>query len=446
MKSFARLFSSVVLAAVLATGTDALAREAQPQPVAYEGTLDLFSDFAYDTGWIPEGSPVQVRFALLAGSGWQARLAGQAVLSWPEALELRMVGDPLGGSLAMDLGVEIIARLRLQLDTPAGPIAWEGDIPYVPTFDLRFVDQTTFDPFLLAKSDPATARVEDTVPQQTLLSVDLTDVIIPVPGISGSISLMVGGTVAGALRGTSVDVDRDGEPAGQITEEQAALLLAPTQAPRLELAESYHAELTGQGALLLSPAVTIDVVGLQWDVPLFTIPVDLAMSTLPWDFDAAPSSFALPDIEVRQRAVDCGSATPGTHVASELRVWNVGELDLVIATSVTGDAFSVAPAAATIAPGGLATLTVAAVASDEVVTGEIVIVSNDPDEALLRVPVVVGNRVPAHARDGGATDSGAAGADGTGGCGCVAGSGRAGVASALGAALLLLACRRRRRS
>jgi len=126
----------------------------------------------FDTGWIPQGSPLQVHLAAGLWAETEVSLLGDLRTSWPEVLEQRAVGTPGGGALGIHYGAEITAEARFEVEVLGQTFTWEGDIPYVPQFDFQVEQEQTFDPWAF---DGFT--VSGVTDQQTLATVDITDLV-----------------------------------------------------------------------------------------------------------------------------------------------------------------------------------------------------------------------------------------------------------------------------
>ncbi|MCZ7687703.1 MAG: hypothetical protein M5U28_56760 [Sandaracinaceae bacterium] len=168
----------------------------------------LFDDVMLDSGWVPAGSPLQVRFALFLGGSTEVDLGGTAVTSWPPALDVAVPGRPGTGRLAINYGLEIVARIRIDVEVAGVRYTWEGDIPIpggIPR-DLRLFDQSIFDPFVLPPSEPRPVTAWDDTDLVTVLDVDLTDALIPIPGIGGGFLVDAVGSLEGATRPTASEI------------------------------------------------------------------------------------------------------------------------------------------------------------------------------------------------------------------------------------------------
>jgi len=129
-----------------------------------EEELHLLSGLKLDTGWIPEGWALQFRLIFQFSAGKiVADLPGVVELSYDEDeiqvgkelnTQLKWIGDPDGGNLHMEGGIEWSVRCKVEIDFPwwfLWPnIYWEMDITdYIPNTDLYFNSDCSFSPFLL---------------------------------------------------------------------------------------------------------------------------------------------------------------------------------------------------------------------------------------------------------------------------------------------------------
>jgi hypothetical protein len=92
------------------------------QAVSFSHKTQPFQGIAYDTGWQPSGSPVQVRFTVAVVAQVEATLPGTATLKRDTALALAYAGSPSAGKLSMDIGFQMSALLKI--DTTL--VKWEG--------------------------------------------------------------------------------------------------------------------------------------------------------------------------------------------------------------------------------------------------------------------------------------------------------------------------------
>jgi MYXO-CTERM domain-containing protein len=437
-----------VTLALLLLGANAAAYSSKQQPVIYTGEKNLFSDIDFDTGWVPASSPIQVRFAIHVGTGWTVQAGGKGDLSWPEPLTFQMVGSNQAGSLEMNLGIEMLAKLRVCIPLPnCGTLDWEGDVPYIPNFDYRFYDQAIFTPFLLPGANPASAVAADTIDPVTLFQIDLLSLIgISIPGVSGGFELKAGGTITSTLTGERFDLeDGLGAVFGTIATDPGSYILPLPDPPHRDAWPNWHADLNAVGTLNLQPAVYIEFNGSEYSLALFTLPLDIVNIDFPWDFGTKKMTFPLPVIRVTDDRVDFGVLTAGVTTTRDLKIDNGGEMDLTVDATVEGGAgaFSVPGTTLTVGPGASGYLKVTVTAPNNNASGTLRLASNDPKKPFIELPLQVAGQGDVEQIPGdGGTPLVPEEPDPAKGCGCATAP-----ASASGLALLVLALvvgRRRR--
>ncbi len=258
--------------------------------VSFSHLEQPFGGHSFDTGWQPEGSPVQVRFYVTAQSQVGARLAGHARLERgaPGAapLGLSYTADADSGSFWMDLGIQISGRLRINRP----PVVWEGAIPYAPSFDFRFADRKAFTPFLLEGGPAPVATLDDEVGMQALINADLGG--IPDLG-TARIVLKVGGHLHGELSGRSITTTLAGASLTQTQESQFAAVPDDGHT-RIEGEARHEARSSFQGSLVLVPSVTVGAGDKGLTLAEFPIDIDLVgLGRLDLIWKSAPVSLAI---------------------------------------------------------------------------------------------------------------------------------------------------------
>jgi hypothetical protein len=226
--------------------------------IAFRHREELPGKFNFDTGWVPSGSPVQVRVRAVLAAHTEITASGALVAGWPEPMALRAVGDPRGGNLAVDYGVQFIARARLSLEVAGAPVNWEGDLPYVPRVDFRAMGNTTFDPWawqpVTASGRTMRVRVAD---------LPLTDAIVRIPGISGGFTLEAAGGVSAAYRSTRISFGLAADPITASVERVQAVFMA---GPFVEYQPRLEGVLDYTGQVFLYPGLYVSLAGRRWSV------------------------------------------------------------------------------------------------------------------------------------------------------------------------------------
>lgn len=412
----------------------------------------LFDDVMLDSGWVPGGSPLQVRFAVLLGGSTEVDLGGTAVTSWPGALDVAVPGRPETGRLAMNYGLEIVARIRFDVMVAGTRYTWEGDIPIpggIPR-DLRLADEQVFDPFVLPPSEPRPVTITDDTDVVTVLDVDLTDAIIPIPGIGGGFLVDAVGSLEGAYRTDRIEVSDAIEP---IETEGASTLVRPDPGAdgfgaAKDLTILPHGTIGYEGVITLFPTLYIEIAGRRFDLTLAEVPLNVVDRESETGFDAADVHVPLPDVRVEPSTLSLGEAPVGGAVERLVTVTNDGEAELTVSARAPMAPFSTGVPGLTIPPRTSARLAVrfepSSVGDADTV---LLLETNDPDEPLVSVRLAgvgVGDDA-AVALDGGVGDGGVTPIDG--GCGCRAADPRSNAPLGLGWALaagVALVIRRRR--
>jgi len=243
-------------------------------PVEFDKTAQVFEDFSFDTGWLPEDGSIQVRIIVELGDTFAASLPGAAMR---ESGEVHFDGEEDGGSYLMNVGPEVQCLLKVDLNVPGvGPVQWEGEIPSAPNFDWRFDDQTSYTPFLLPGSADRPASVSDDVPQQRLIEQDL-GALIPVPGISGGLAIDVAGVMQSSLSGEEISLGQE-----TITEEGQSVVVGTDDYSGSSI---YQATFQASGTLSFYPTVFIEILFEEYELAEFEIPVEIPAVEDLWEFD-----------------------------------------------------------------------------------------------------------------------------------------------------------------
>jgi hypothetical protein len=339
MRPIAMLAVTAGLAvAAQAVAAQAVAHEATPAAVTFSHAREAFSPWSIDTGWLPGTGPVQVRFVGYVGGGMRCSATGAVHLGWPSP-QLWASAQSDAGQLSMDMGVELQTFLRLDLQLPFNQrFTWEGPIPLFPGFDYRFAGAAPFTPFLLDGQEPRSVTVSDSIQPTELYSLSLTDAIIPLPGIEGSIDVTAGGLLDLVMQGRRLSF-----PQGDLTWEGQALSVQLPAGSRYETSARYDADVTYQGALDLQPAVVLHLGPLEWDLARFQIPVPLPPVNETWSFDAQTAAFDLPRLQASAGGATLytGAGIPfGSDAARTVRLSNTGLAALTGTLRVSGEAFT----------------------------------------------------------------------------------------------------------
>lgn len=399
---------------VTATACSKLDPRCQRGPFTVTKTEKIGADFDFDTGWLPKGAAVQVRLLAYLHGRTRVDLGGTVDASWPDPLRLTPLGAKNTGLLAIDDGFVVKAQARFSVKVAGKTYSWEGDIPGVPKVDLATVATTSFDPFAFAGSGLPPVKTSGKTKPLELYKLDITDSIIPIPGIGGGFQLE-GEAEFGAdyqtLRVAFDELVSKGAVA-DVTSSNPFTKLALASAPGVDTVMTVHGRLGQQTTLHFVPGFFFEILGSKFSVDLVDIPVALPRAEKAWDFDPVTFRFPLPRIEARPSPVDLGNVPVGKPTSILVTVFDTGEAALSADADdptavVVVDTKHLDVAAGT--SGSLrATLTPTAPGPIET---SIVVQSNDPLVPKLTIKI----RGQAGGGDPAAPD---VGTEASGGCGC----------------------------
>jgi hypothetical protein len=362
-------------------------------PADWHYRVALFDDVDFDTGFVPAGSPLQLRFGIAIGGSTEVDLGGDVVTAWPPALNVAVPGRPGSGRLAINYGFEIVAQLRYDLDIAGIRYTNTVDIPipFIPE-DLRLAGEVAFDPFVLPGADPRPVRIDDSTEPIRVVSLDVVDFIVDVPGVGGGFlvsaeaaletgyqtdRIQVGDAlpIVGEGERTRVDPPVETDPDGEGGYGASAELLVHPEGT-----------LTYDGRIVIVPELYVEALGLRWDFPLTEIEipvVDLAREAI---FDDVLVDVPLPDVDVQPARLDLGWAWVGAAAAMPLVFVNNGDAPLVVEAATVSGPFAPDQATLTIEPHRTARVSMR---FRPEAPGEVAVMfsfaTNDPDEPSLVV-------------------------------------------------------------
>lgn len=396
--------------------------------VAYDKTSALPIEWSFDTGWVPQGSPLQVHLAAGIYAHTRVALEGDLESDWPKAFTLTAPGDPRGGSIGFRYGAEVIAQGKVDIHVAGQHFTWQGDLPYIPNFDFEVWAQEGFPAWGFAPG----ATVEGSTPQTKLAQIGLADILGgAIPGVDGGFEL----DVAMALKTTYtnerivVTTAADGKPVkgGPILAEDGETTCSYVGGPSIELDVHPEGTLDYEGVLHLIPSFYISVLGKDWSIPIADIPIAIPITKVDWIFDPLRVHYPLPDLALTRREIDFGNVEVGQKRLAPLPLANKGEAaaEVKLASSEP-DVFPPFDAELEIGPKGNKESAVRFIPDHAgEFHGILLVASNDPDQPLQEVSlrgVGVGGPPPevhGSLADGPAAQQGVDDVPGeTAGCGC----------------------------
>ena len=359
-------------------------------PISFAALEALPVEFNFDTGWVPSGSPLQVRLAALLAAHTRMALNGALVTEWPHeqepgALRLTAPGDPMGGLLGYHYGLVTSAEAKLGLSVGPVNVNWQGPIPYLPQIDFQAKAELIFDAW---GWEPGVVASSSTLPE-TLATVDLSGVIGPsIPGLSGgfqldaSLDLDVAWTnhrivLDDVLEGGTTEIVAGGD----IVMAGGESFTKAFAGPFAEIDVHPEGTVDYSGVLHLIPSIYVSLLGQTWSIPIVDIPIPFDLTSLDLAFPDKRVHVPLPDLMPPVEELDFGEVLVGEESFRSYSLENAGELMVATAmASSDGETFRLWETAIDVDPGDQAWGTVV-FAPKELgeLSAELVVVSNDPD-------------------------------------------------------------------
>lgn len=307
----------------------------------------FFEGFDYDSGWVPGGSPLQLRVTLHLAGETEIDLGAEAVTFWDPPLTAQVPGRPESGRLAFDYGFEFRVYFRFDV-TVAGirfNVEEEVDIPSIP-MDLLLMAEGQFDPFLYPPEAPF--ELEDSTERVPIINADLASLIGLPSRVSGGFRLDVDASLRASYQTTDVFIDA--LPAIQAVGETRRI--APTSVDGF--GDSRDLTVHPEGLLnyllnlRLHPVVYIEAAGRRFDLPVGPIALELLNRQNNVVFDDTNVHVPLPNIVVSPDMFDFGTLMPGDRVLMPLEIENTGEspltIDFVVPANIEGiESLTLAP-------------------------------------------------------------------------------------------------------
>ncbi len=380
-----------VLASSRAQAYDVLAVPCDSAPltcgvggIKFDKTDALPIQWSFDTGWVPQGSPLQVHLWADIWANTHVSLAGELQTSWPTAMTLEAPGNKEGGDFSYHYGADFGAQGMVSISVLGKSFSWQGDIPYVPQFDLEIQKDQVFDAWGYA---PGITISGVSMPQQ-LADVSISDIIgSSIPGIDGGFELAVALELDATYVTTQLVVSTvDGEvvAGGPFTANDGESSTPYTNGPNIELDVHPEGTVNYTGVVHMIPAFYVSLLGNNWSIPVADIPISFPITQSDWVFDNQRVHVPLPDLAISEKVIDFGELSVGEKKTLPYQLWNAGEAKVVAAMS-TSDAmtFPLLTTAASLDPGLTTEPSVEFIPQKAgVFAGQIAVASNDPNSPI----------------------------------------------------------------
>lgn len=322
---FVMVFASAAHAGVSATRCSSTELTCERAPLVMSKAEKAPYDFDWDTGWVPQNSPLQIRLVARLHSRTSVSMEGTLDTTWPEPLTLSPKGTSAKGLLSIDQGLEVSAEARFTVTIASKTYTWTGNIPYVPQVDLLAKNSVVFDPWAWKSN---AAKVSADTPLTKLAKFSITDSFINIPGIDGGFELDASATYSAVYDTLRIGFDEPGGPK-DVTESSLATRLLISPAPFVDTSVFVHGELTRQITMHFVPAFYFKLLNQNFTLPLANIPVALpASAPQPWDFPKIDVHVPLPQIDARDS--DAGKIPVNVATGVDVDVFDLGEESLEV--------------------------------------------------------------------------------------------------------------------
>ncbi len=291
--------------------------------ISYRHRAGIPVEWDIDTGFVPAGSPLQVRFHTVFVGHTDVSLAGVLEGSWPRAMTLRALGNRAGGAIESDFGLVLEARVRVHLDIGIRTFDWEGAIPYIPMVDIRARANRTFDPWAWdgVSIMGATMRAH-------IADVPITTAIIPIPGIAGGFSFDAQLELQTNYRSTRITFGMDADPITAMMERTLAVF---TMGSRVTYSPQLEGRIAWTPGVHVYPSFYVTLLGSRFTLALPDLPIRLPAVNNDVRFNPSRATLLLPDVTRIERVRDFGSVTVGTTARETVPFESVGDVPLWLA-------------------------------------------------------------------------------------------------------------------
>jgi MYXO-CTERM domain-containing protein len=248
----------------------------------YEQQLLGFEDAGVDTGWIPANSPVQLRLFVDAANTVTIDLPGTAYYDW-RTEELRFEGEPTAGFFEYDLGLEIVASVKVDVSLAQ----WESDL--LGPYDWGVQAAEMFTPYLLEGNPERPVTLTDKSGALDLVSIPLVpDILI----LSGNLDISLFVDIEASLHCNRIEVLGPSGETNVFMLEGESLWIDPGEGPDpLLLPATAYCQLKTQPTVIINPHLVVTVLFDEYDIAGIDIPVDLPVVDEEIAFETIELSF-----------------------------------------------------------------------------------------------------------------------------------------------------------
>jgi len=320
------VFPRVASADVLATSCEKDPNWCKIGKASFAKSDTLPIEWSFDTGWVPQGSPLQAHIWAGVYATTRVGMAGFLETRWPEALTLRTPGEPGSGLIGFHYGVELGAEAQFHVTIGGIPYDWGPEpIPYVPQIDFQVEGEKPFDAWGFAPGVTLSSKTA----QQTIIEVGLSDIIsIPSVLVDGGLKVDLQLELSATYTTERLVVETtDKKPVdgGDITSAEGETTASYTNGPSIDLDVHPEGTVDYDGVIHLIPGMWIELLGQKFDFQIADIPISFPITETKWIFDAQRVHVPLPDVVLPKAEIDFGEVEVGQKSLESYSLWNAGE-------------------------------------------------------------------------------------------------------------------------
>ncbi len=297
----------------------------EQQELLLEEQVLLMEGSAYETGYVPDGSPVQINFALEAIQEAQVQMGTLAELQWPDAVTLIWTSIPESGWLGLFGELSTVIYLKLDLWGYEGE--WELD-----RTSIEVVTEAFFDPLVLSDSSPDLVSISEEGVGSTVLEYDFTVLEV--------VEVILDVDLAATMETTMAGMEIEHDEIVQALEFEDTVHEVPENG-YLELTSTYLASWETAMQVLIQPGVEvcIDILGCyEWD-DVVDLAVDMGSNELEDSFEPVTYDFLLPVMTPPDESYDFGEIYVGTLANWNVELLNGGAEILMGEAGITGSEY-----------------------------------------------------------------------------------------------------------
>lgn len=299
----------------------ALAFESTPSEVVFDDFTNIYEGATSSTGWVPSGSPIQVKIENTSAGGALVEMEGESWLEWPDPLTHGYEPAPGTGIFLLDTELGISADLQFDI----GGYTWGQNL--YSSSDV-YGGETTFDPWLLPNGDPQVAEILSPGKKDRLF--DYKQSVFT--GVELYVQMDWRSDIVASFQGIQIATGPS------VIDEEGGFEIIPVPTTGALEEKAVFTGLYGAAVdLVFTPSfgVCIPIIGCT-EVGAFDIELPMVDTEVEKDFMPVDIYHPLPQIEALTTECDFGEVEVGEIATCEVKVMNLGELPVEALSGIQG--------------------------------------------------------------------------------------------------------------